>query len=834
MSISSEFQSDHPGTYQSPAGNASGMSAGGPSVDSADLLASVWRYRWAVLIPAVLGAMVGFIVFLKTPETFASATLLMFESDRPVVFDNLTGDVVGGVPPIDILRSQLFSDTVIQDAFQNENFEIFREQFDENESVFAEVSSESLSFETDIQDTQSASSLVAALSFESTNPELCLGAVRSYSAAIQQFFAKKHKSSRTELLRLITVATDQLQPKMSELEQRYRDFRTAAPLVWNERGEAVNPHRERQLYLTERRSELFEQSRQKSIELAAIQSIAKEGKDALVSLSIIGQLVGKTFDIPEVMQTREDMREGDTRLKQLELDEQLVPLIIERNKYAAEFGEQHPTVKQLDVELKMMKSELKRLVTEQAERVFELMEKNKVEGVDPATRAKEAVEVILFASKAEVELLNQQIAELDQQIASEKSEAVKLARYEQENNAMLREIDRNRELIDQLEEQMARVELTEEEGGVRVVELTAPSRAELVGPSILKMLGIGTFLGLAMGCGLALLLEKNANTFRDPDEITEAIGVPILTHIPFFKGRVRKSKPDHPNPFEKLDPYLAVVHQPASVPAEAIRSCRTSIFFDLSNVPGGKIIQVTSPLPGDGKSTVAGNLACSIAQSGKKTLLIDCDLRRPQITDNFDAAEQLGLIDVLNGHCEHIDAIHQTPLATLRLMPSGPIPANPAEALTLTEMGELLELLRDEFDYIIVDTPPLLVVTDPSIMASLVDAVVMTLKIRRKSKPNLKEAAGILRTVGARVVGVVVNNSDESSSSDGYKGYGYYRYGRHTSRYYRKTKESGPKAGQPRTPIVVSGRAVGLRASAAAAKPTSIATSSSTNGTDDV
>ncbi|EMI41976.1 polysaccharide biosynthesis tyrosine autokinase [Rhodopirellula sp. SWK7] len=808
----------------------------GPSVDSADMVASIWRYRWAVIIPAILGAAGGFIAFLKTPETFKSATRLMFESDRPAVLDTMTGDVLGGVPSIDILRSQLFSDTVTKNAFEDESFEVFRSKFGDNPAGFAGASGEALQFNADVQDTRSASSLVATLAFESTDSELCVGAVKAYSAALQKLFAEKHKSSRTELLRLITMATDQLQPKMVELEKRYRDFRTDAPLVWNEEGKAVNPHRERQLYLTERRSELFEQARQKSIELAAIQSIAEEGKDPLVSLSIIGQLVGKTFKIPETLQTRQDLREGDAQLKQLELDQQLVPLIIERNKFAAEFGEQHPTVKQLDVELKMMKSELKRLVTEQAERIVELMEQNRVEGVDPAARAQEAVDVILFASNAEVELLQQQIAELDQQIANEKSEAVQLAKYEQENNAILREIDRNRELIDQLEEQMARVELTEEEGGVRVSELSAPSSAYRVGPSMAKMLGIGTFLGIALGCGLALLLEKNANTFRDPDEIAEAIGVPILTHIPFFKGRVRKSKPDHPNPFEKLDPYLAVVHQPASVPAEAIRSCRTSIFFDLSNVPGGKIIQVTSPLPGDGKSTIAGNLACSIAQSGKKTLLIDCDLRRPQITDNFDSAEQLGLIDVLNGHCEHIEAIHQTPLATLKIMPSGPIPANPAEALTLTEMGELLELLRDEFDYIIVDTPPLLVVTDPSIMASLVDAVVMTLKIRRKSKPNLKEAATILRTVGARLIGVVVNNSDESGSSDGYKGYGYYRYGRHTSRYYRKTKDNGTKGGQPRTPIVVSGRAVGLRASAAAAKPTSVATSSTKNGTatDDV
>ncbi|TWT96297.1 polysaccharide biosynthesis tyrosine autokinase [Neorhodopirellula pilleata] len=794
------------GAYPAQNPGWQGDSAAAAGGDSADLVAAIWRYRWAVIVPGILGLLFGFLFYIKTPETFQASTRLMFESDRPVVLDSMTGDVMGGVPSIDILRSQLFSDSVTRNAFQHAAFEVFRGQFENQPGVFGGTASKSLKFNTDLQDVRSGSSLVASMSFEHTDPELCEAAVKAYSAAIQQLFAEKHKSSRSELMRLISVATDQLQPKMTELEQRYRDFRTTAPLVWNEKGEAVNPHRERQLFLTERRSELYELMRQKATELAAMTTISKEAKDPEIGLSIIGQLTGKQFDISSSAPLTQNMREGDMRLAQIELDQQLVPLMIERNKYAAEFGDSHPTVKQLDAELTMMKSELKRLVTEQTERIVELMEENKVDGVDPAKRAAEAVSVILTASNAEVNLLKQQITDLEEQIAVEKGEAIKLAKFEQENSAILREIERNRELINQLEEQMARVELTDEEGGVRVSELTAPSSAYRVGPNMVKMLGIGTFLGLALGCGLALLLEKNANTFRDPEEIATAVGAPILTHVPFFKGKVRKGKPESPNPFEQLDPHLAVVHAPSSVPAESVRSCRTSLFFELARVPGGKIIQVTSPLPGDGKSTIAGNLACSIAQSGKRTLLIDCDLRRPQITDNFNGSEKLGLIDVLSGKCDHIEAIHDTPLAPLKLMPSGPIPANPAEALSLPEMSELLELLREEYDYIVLDTPPLLVVTDPSILASMVDGVVMALKIRRKSKPNTKEAAGILRTVGARLIGVVVNNSDESGSSDGYKGYGYYRYGRHTSRYYRKTADNGAKSGQLRTPVIVSGR----------------------------
>ncbi|WP_404308895.1 polysaccharide biosynthesis tyrosine autokinase [Neorhodopirellula lusitana] len=782
---------------------------GSGTQDTADIVASLWRYRWAVLIPIALGLLIGFLVFLKTPETYQSATLLMFESDRPAVVDTMTGDMLGGIPSIDVLRSQLFSDTVLNATYNDERLKPFHEEFENNSIIFESVAFKSLEFETALQESRGASSVVANMTFEHTDPELCEAAIKAFSSSLQRFFADKHNSSRSELMNLIEVATQQMQPKLSELEQRYRDFRTTAPLVWNSDGEAINPHRERQLYLAGRRSELFEDLRSKAIALSAIKSIAKEASDPVVGMSVIGQLIGKTFTIPGYSAGDQIVRDGDEELALIKLDQQLIPLMIQRSKFVAEFGEQHPTVKAVDAELTMMKTELKRLVSEQSGRIVELMEKNRVEQFDPVKRAEEAVNVILIASEAEVELLEQQIGEIDSQITVEKAEAIKLARFEQENAALLREMDRNRELINQLAEQMARVEITEEDGGLRLTELRAPSRAYRVGPILLLILAIGLVSGAAFGCGLALLLEKNANTFRDPDEIVSAIGAPILTHVPFFKGKIRKSKPNSPNPFEELDPYLAVVHNPASVPAEAIRSCRTSLFFELSGIRGGKILQVTSPLPGDGKSTIAGNLACSIAQSGKRTLLIDCDLRRPQVSDNFDASTKLGLIDVLSGNCDHVEAIHDTPLATLKMMPSGPIPANPAEALTLPEMSELLDLLRDEYDYIIVDTPPLLVVTDPSILASMVDGVVVALKIRRKSKPNTKEAAGILRNVGARLLGVVVNNSDEAASSDGYKGYGYYRYGRHTNRYYRK---QGSEAAKRRSPVVVSGRNSGLRA----------------------
>jgi len=775
-----------------------------PASDSPDLFGAFWRYRWAVLIPGLLGAAIGFWNYVKTPETYRSTTRLMVETDRPAMLDSLTGEFVGGIPSTDIIQSQLYSDQVVKMAFEDPLIQPFHPQFDHDFARYNSLVQSSMKLVPEVGEGGGGQTLVLSLHFDTHNRELSEASVRAFSAALQEFFDARQKSSRSDLISLIGDAMERLQPRISHLEDEYREFRREAPLAWDADGNAINPHRERQLFLVQRRSEILEELREKQVLLGAVESVAEKSEDPLVALKVVSQLLGVRIEVPSAqIEDPTTSREGDATLAEIDVDKELIPLMIQRNKYAAEFGDNHPTVRQLDAELTLMKAELKRLVKEETEQILKLIEQRNADVIDPSKRAREAIDAVLYAANSEIELLRSQIKEVDQQIETERSGSMQLAKYEQDNVAMLREIDRTRELMDQLQEQMARVSLTDDDNvGTRVVELRAPTKAYLIGPVLLTNVGQGLAIGLVIGAALAFLLEKNASTFRTPDEISQVLGVPVLTHIPSFKTAPRRGRAGEPREFDALDPSLAVLHQPTSVVAEAVRSFRTSVFFE-SNAEGCTVLQVTSPLPGDGKSTVAGNLACSIAQSGKRVLVIDCDLRRPQLTDNFALASNLGLTNVLNGECELEDATHTTPLPNLSVMPSGPVPSNPAEALSLPEMDDLLYYLREQYDYVIVDTPPLLVVTDPSIIASKVDGVVLTLRIRRKSKHNATESINILRGVNAKVLGVVINNSDDSGISDGYQGYGYYRYGSYTSRYQRSSRGgSSHQSGG----LVVSGR----------------------------
>lgn len=795
-----------------------------PANQPLDVLGALWRYRWAVILPGILFGVIGFLIYLRLDETYRSSTRLMVESNHPPIMDALTGEVVGGVPDIEVLQAQLFSDTVAEMAWNDVNMQPHREFYGNSLERFIVEVQKQLEIEPEVTDVTTAQSLIALLHFDSKSTEHCEAAIRAYSKALQEYYNQRHRGTQAELAALIETAIGSIAPKLSEMERLYAEFRRDAPLTWDEEGRARNPHREQQQILTKQRSGMYAELRREQEILASMETVAKQTEDPRIALSVMSQLLG--VKISSITELRDkDPLIGDSLIAEIDLEKKLVPLIVEKNRNVAQFGPSHPTVKALDQELETTREELLRLVREETDRIAKLREQWYDDLGDPIERAKETVEAVLYSHKSKVAMLDGFVKEIDEQIASEKLAAAEISDYEINNEQMNREMDRLRELKHQLQENMNKAQLADEESTTRIVELMKPSKAYLVGPSILKLGGIGTLLGLLLGGGLALLLEKNADTFRDPDEINSLLGVSILTHIPFFRGKRRKTKKGEVDPYKSLTTDLAVVHQPSSIAAEAIRSLRTAVFFDTNKTKGGKVIQITSPLPGDGKSTIACNLASSIAQSGKRVLAIDCDLRRPQLTDNFDCADKLGLTNVLNGDCEPLEATHASPLPKLSIMPCGPIPSNPAEALSLPVMNELLEYLREHFDYIILDTPPLLVVTDPSITASMADALILTLRIRRKSKPNAREAVNILNGVGANVLGVVINNSDEAGSADGYKGYGYYRYGRYGGGgYYRR---SGPSSG---TSVSVSTGKSLRRTSSASSVPGSSA-SGGKNGT---
>jgi len=282
--------------------------------------------------------------------------------------------------------------------------------------------------------------------------------------------------------------------------------------------------------------------------------------------------------------------------------------------------------------------------------------------------------------------------------------------------------------------------------------------------------------------GLAFVVDLSDRSFRSPEDISKQLGMPILGHIP----QMADSKPKDSS--ARLSPKMVTFFQPKSRMTEAYRAVRTALYYN-SRGEMHKVFQVTSPHPGDGKTTLTSNLAICIAQSGKSVLLIDADLRRPKVHTTFGIGNEVGLSSVIRGEAEPQDAIQPTEVENLWILTSGTPPDNPAELLTSRRFDALLDVLREKYDIVLIDTPPTLAVTDPGTVASRVDGVILTMRITKRTRGDATHSAALLRSLGANLLGVVVNGTGPEKSF----GTGYGDYGAH--RYYNSRHESDDQDG---------------------------------------
>jgi capsular exopolysaccharide synthesis family protein len=209
--------------------------------------------------------------------------------------------------------------------------------------------------------------------------------------------------------------------------------------------------------------------------------------------------------------------------------------------------------------------------------------------------------------------------------------------------------------------------------------------------------------------------------------------------------------------------------------AEAYRTVRTALFFGAAGADA-KTILVTSPAPGDGKSTSASNLAIAMAQAGHRTLLLDADFRKPTQHRVFQLEDRVGLSSVIAGQAPLRDAIQRTNVARLQVLPCGPIPPNPAEILNGKRFAQVMDVLVRAYDRIVIDSPPVMPVTDARILAASADVTVMVLRANKSTHRLSVHAREGLISVGANILGVVVNDVPRRKSGYGYGGYGGYGY----------------------------------------------------------
>lgn len=266
----------------------------------------------------------------------------------------------------------------------------------------------------------------------------------------------------------------------------------------------------------------------------------------------------------------------------------------------------------------------------------------------------------------------------------------------------------------------------------------------------------GGLLGLLLGVGAAFFLEYLDRSLKSTSDVETSLGVPVLGWIPKFAGDGE----------QRIS--LVVDDEPEGVAAEAYRVMRTNIAFSTARERPLTSLAFTSPGPGEGKSTSVANLAAVLADRGDKTLLVDADLRRGTLHENFDLLRSPGLSDLLVGELDPREAIRPAVRPALDLLPAGKRPPNPSELLGSQAMAKLLATWREEYRWVLFDTPPVLAVTDASVLAALVDAAVLVVKAGETDRRAGWQAIQQLRRVDARVVGAVLNEIELQRAADRY------------------------------------------------------------------
>jgi len=391
-----------------------------------------------------------------------------------------------------------------------------------------------------------------------------------------------------------------------------------------------------------------------------------------------------------------------------------------------------------------------------------------------------------------------------------KSEAVHENQAAIQYNILKQDVDTAKSLYTDFLQKtnQAKVQVAEQHSNIRVID-PGQVPTQPAGPKRLLMILIGFTLSLGAGVGLALFLEYFDNSVKSIEDVARYAQIPTLAIIPTmavaaaqarrFEKKQRKAiskrvstaeSEEDENKLTTTTPQPLPHAQSLSVVAEAYRTLRTSVLLSTAG-RAPKTILFTSSRPGEGKSTTTINTAISLAQLNATVLVIDCDLRKPVAHKMLGLGNGPGLSTYLSRDIEINGLIRETQVPNLSVIPCGPIPPNPAELISSDRMRDLLRELAGRFDHILIDSPPLMNVTDPVILSTMVDGVVIVVHGGETPREHLRRARQELASVNAKIFGVVLNNLD--IKRQGYDDYYYYKYS-YTYSEAQETKQDARRA----------------------------------------
>ena len=575
------------------------------------------------------------------------------------------------------------------------------------------------------------------VSYRHTEPALAASVANAISRVfISRSFESKTEKSRTSS-EWLDRSTRELEAKVQQAEQALTDYSRANNIFTTEGKDTLT---------TDKLSRLHEQATRAETDRILKQSLYEEVK------------AGRVAQLPDSF--------SDARI--VALKTKLGELTVQAAELDVKFGPKNPEVQKVKQQIEAIQKQIN-------ESRGSLEEKLKAD-YERAVRDEASLKAALERAKAEA--VNQNQASIQLSILQQKLATAK--------NLYQNFLEKTNQV---------KIQGVEEQNNLRLVD-PATMPVSPVSPNRPQTIAIGFLLSLMVGVGLALFLEYLDNTIKTVEDLQRYTQLPALSVIPALSGsrspllvgggkRRKLASGKTPSLTGSDGGGQIVLQNNRSSIAEAYRVLRTSVLLSTAGHPP-KTILVTSARPGEGKTTTSVNTAISLAQLGASVLIIDCDMRKPSAHKALGVDHSQGLSTYLSRDVKVESLIQTLPVANLSILASGPIPPNPAELISSAKMKALLTELSEKYDHIVLDSPPLMNVTDPVILSTMVDGVILVVHGGKSTRELVRRARNELSLANAKIFGVVLNNVD--LHREGYDDYYY-------DRYYGNEKEGSGTSG---------------------------------------
>ena len=754
-----------------------------PRTAGRNVLLVFWQRRGVVLLGLVCGAVLGLLAYARKPAVYrGGAQVLVVKKQSASALP-----VGGGVDPRvavmdDYVATHLIvirSPDVIRRAVQKRNLGQLRSLAGGDPVGIIQGGLAATREQGKDAPAGAAGTSIINLSYSGSDPGDVETALLAVIEAYKDFLDVAYRNISEDQVNAVRSSTDEVEAKLLKNDRDHKEFVARHPVLLT--GENAVPLHH--TLITEYQKKLADAEVEVSGLKTRVAAIEKAVADKVPAAEII-PLAERKYDKGSAAVTRANAAAQE---------KELFELLKQEADLRQFYGKDHPDVLRVRHRMEMTKTFF--------QKVEELTASSAEAGPDPVATAVAVLRAELRLKTAD-QAWFQDV--LDRQVAA----AHKNAAVFKEHQRFFDQKTLFNKMLHDLQKRQEEINLVRGHGGFDARSISPPTPGAKVSPVFWQFALMGTALGTLLGAGLAYLLDAADKSFRTPEEVRRRLGLPIVGHVPFAAPADADSVTvtDPAGNRVELDPGLVTVHAPMSPEAEAFRGIRTALYFSTHGARH-KVIQVTSPNMGDGKTTVITNLAVAIAQSGRKVLLIDADLRRPRVHRAFGLTGKVGLAEVLAGAAEPDEAILATVVPNLAVMPCGRRPANPGELLTAPRFEDVLDDLRAAFDYILVDTPPLLAVSDPCVVAPRVDGLILTIRIAKNGRPGAERARDMLAGLKVNCLGLVVNGVGKHGTTSGY-GYDSYKYADdYTTGYTTHDHDDGAAAEEPVSPRALVGAA---------------------------